>query len=366
MADKYDLIDKYLAGETSPEESLRVLAAIATDPKLEEYWVTQKRLDYEEERLNEYGSFIPASSMAADDGRNLCDYQCEKLILQKAGLNVNEEELSMTSRRNYWLRSQGTPLYNVGRLLECKGFVVKRVYDATWELLCQSLSDYYVISIVNGDVLEPKNAGEESVNIENDANHAVMVLSVSGNNRVTIYNPAKNEDSVEYSKKLFLDAWQESNFYMALVEKTPSNKYVPQPINLSDITLDDDLMELVELLAENAHDVWGVGKLETAAKDGRILEYDAVDGDRDIVDENGVTRKMRYSHFFRPYSRLSEDDKKPDRDSVVSTVKLIKRLGYRLVNINGMYKCPDCGDIIEPSNNFCPNCGRQLTWEDFR
>lgn len=366
MDNKYNIIDKYLSGKTSPEETIEVLASIATNPELEEYLITQKRLDYEENKLLEYSSFIPASSMAADDGRNLCDFECEKYILKKAGLEVDEDELSNTSRRNYWLRNQGTPLFSVGRLLESKGFFVTRSFDNNLQSILSSLADMFVIAIVNGDVLKPTKKNENIVGINNDANHAVVVLNISEQEkRVSLFNPANEEDVTVCDLDVFLNAWNESKNYMVTIKKEITNEYNPQPIDVSRIPLDEELLELVELLAENNHDVWGVGKIEKALQDNRILAYDPVDGDRDVPDKNGL-KKMRYSHYFVPYSRLSEEDKKPDRDSVVSTVKLIKRLGYRLVNINSMYKCPDCGEVIEPNFSYCPNCGKPLSWKDFR
>ena len=98
MADNYTLIEKYLSGKTSPEETISALTAIATNPELEEYVVTQRRLDYEEDKLRDYGSFIPASSMAADDGRNLCDLQCELFILRKLRRKISESAISQQSR----------------------------------------------------------------------------------------------------------------------------------------------------------------------------------------------------------------------------------------------------------------------------
>ena len=35
-------------------------------------------------------------------------------------------------------------------------------------------------------------------------------------------------------------------------------QYIPTPIDLSDVVLAEDLNELLEAMAENAHDVWAV------------------------------------------------------------------------------------------------------------
>lgn len=352
------LIDKYLSGETSKEESLEALTAIASDPKLEAYVIAQRRYSYEEQQMEEYGSFIPARNMAADDGHNLCDFQCELYILRKAGIFIPEAELVEKSRMNYWLRNQGTPLFNVGRLLGSKdladmsntnGFLVNRVYQATWENLVTSLDDHYVIAIVNGDVLEPKADGKSDIiSLKDDANHAVVVLSVSPE-KVRLYNPANNRDETEYDAQLFRDAWSESMNYMVTVRaKEYKEEYFPQPIDVEMIPLDDDFIELTEMIAENAHDVWAENRMKQGWTYGP--RDDAKKQNPDLV----------------PYDQLPEGEKLYDREMAINTIKLVKRLGYRLINITDMYRCPECGEIIEPNYNFCPSCGRQLNWEDFR
>lgn len=368
MSMDYQLLDRFLEGKATPEETVLVLTAIAANPELEEYYVTQKRLNYSQEQIDDYGCFIPVASMAADDGRNLCDLQCEAFILRRAGIDAAEDVLARESKKNYWLRSQGTPLFNMGKLLESKGFLVNRVYNATLDVLERKLKRHSVIVVVNGDALEEKvqDILSEDFSLDDNPNHAVVVLAVDRENeRVSLYNPAREEEVTEYGLNVFKDAWEESRRYMVTVRKRKKNEYVPQPIDTSDVTLNPELLELTEMICENAHDEWAVGKLAQAKADGRKLAYGPVDGDRD--EKRGKkTLYMRYSHYFAPYSYLSEVDKGPDRRMVLSILRLLKRLGYRLVNINSMYCCPDCGEVIEPSNNFCPNCGKPLTWEDFR
>lgn len=365
MSMDYKLVQRFFEGKTTPEETIMVMAAIAVNPELKEFYVTQKRLAYANEQLEDYGSFIPASSLAADDGRNLCDLQCEAFILQKAGIATSEEDLARESKSNYWLRSQGTPLFNMGKLLESKGFLVNRVYNASIDVLEKMLKRHSVIVVVNGDTLESncQDILSEDFSLDNNPNHAVVVLGIDkGNGQISLYNPAKADGVILYDLSIFNNAWEESQHYMVTVRKRKKNEYIPQPIDTSNVNISPELQELIEMVCENTHDEWAIGKLAKAKVDGRVLKYGRVDGDR----ETKSGKKMRYSHYFVPYSSLSEEDKEPDRRMVLSTIKLLKRLGYRLVNINSMFRCPDCGEVIEPSNNFCPNCGRQLTWEDFR
>lgn len=362
MTIDFTSIDRLLAGKTTPEETAGILAAIANRPELEEYVITRKRLDYTDEQIGDYGSFIPAGSMAADDGNNLCDLQCEAYILRRCGIEVPETELSAESKGNYWLKDQGTPLFNMGKLLESKGFLVNRKYDATFDELVDALQAHSVIAVVNGDVLkgtEPDILSDD-FSMEDTPNHAVVILGISGDT-VSLYNPAGGNEDAETSYPLttFLDAWGESRHYLVMVRKKRfPEEYNPQPIDVSNVSLNPELLELTEMIAENAHDVWAVRKRDTARANGFEMAYAPLDAHKQEVPG--------HNHFYIPYALLSEEDKMPDREMALGTIRLVKRLGYRLVNINSMYRCPSCGGIIEPSHNFCPNCGKELTWEDFR
>ena len=345
----HSLIDKYLSGATSPEETVAVLAAVAVDPELEEYAVSQMRLDYEEDRLNEYDSFIPAGSMAADGDSNLCDFQCELFILRREGETVDGEEAMQVSRRNYWLRTLGTPLYNMGRLLESRGFLVSRIYGADLGRIEECLADKAVIAVVNGDVLEPGRGDGADKGFDDAPNHAVVVLSVDGDN-VTLYNPACAEEETVYPTDRFLNAWRESGNYMVTARrKSFPQEYEPQPVDLSGISLDPDLKELTEMIAEHVHDIWAVKRFKEGYTYGPVRD-----------DEK------KHNPDLVPYSMLPEGEKEYDREMAVNAIKLVKRLGYRLVNVNRMYKCPHCGEVIEPDFCYCPACGKELGWEAFR
>lgn len=41
-----------------------------------------------------------------------------------------------------------------------------------------------------------------------------------------------------------------------------SNGYLPRPLNLESVTLDPALLQLVEKLAENAHNIWAAGRIQ--------------------------------------------------------------------------------------------------------
>ncbi len=87
--------------------------------------------------------------------------------------------------------------------------------------------------------------------------------------------------------------------------------YAPQPIDARNVELAPEILELAERLAENAHDVWAVGRL----RDG--WRY-------------GPTRNdERKEHpDLVPYSELTESEKEYDRRTALETLKAIVALGF--------------------------------------
>jgi len=89
--------------------------------------------------------------------------------------------------------------------------------------------------------------------------------------------------------------------------------YKPNPIDTSDVVLDNELIMLTEEIAENVHEVWSKGRIE----DGWIY---------------GQTRndEKKETPCLVPYSELSDEEKEYDRKTAMETLKLIIKLGYTI------------------------------------
>jgi hypothetical protein len=97
------------------------------------------------------------------------------------------------------------------------------------------------------------------------------------------------------------------------VERGPK-AYAPQPIDTSFAKLPDDLAHLVELLAENAHEVWAASRLAEGWRWGP-----------------GRSDKRKEHPCLVPYAELPDSEKEYDRGTALSTLKLTIALGYRIV-----------------------------------
>ena len=90
-------------------------------------------------------------------------------------------------------------------------------------------------------------------------------------------------------------------------------QYVPKPIETASIEISEDLVELTERLAENAHDNWAVLRMSEGWKWGSQRD----DGARLHPD-------------LIPYADLPDSEKEYDRRSAMETLKAIIALGFRI------------------------------------
>ncbi len=90
--------------------------------------------------------------------------------------------------------------------------------------------------------------------------------------------------------------------------------YKPEPIDTSDIVLSDDLIALTEMIAANVHDVWAVGRIKEGWTYG---------------DEKDTNAKK--TPCLVPYDELPESEKEYDRKTAMETLRLISKLGYKII-----------------------------------
>jgi hypothetical protein len=304
-----ELLAAYLDGNTSEEETKQVLQALKKDKQLQKVLDVALQAEDEVSIIPLQSEVLPMLQMAALSGENVCAVLCEIFILQRHNIIYDKESLINTARKNDWLKPEGTPLYCLGNLLAYSGLFVSRRYDSTLEDIRLALEkDNDVVIGVDREKLYA-----EEVDLEDLTNHAVVVTKID-NDAITIFDPYEDP----YIKKVpipdFLNAWKESHNYMILVFQS-ADEYEPHPINVDSIPLDEDLEELIEAIAENAHDIW----TEKMMKDGWVYGKER--------DE-----KKKQDPCILPYTALPDDEKEYDRLMAYNTIKLVKKLGLGNTN----------------------------------
>ncbi len=93
-----------------------------------------------------------------------------------------------------------------------------------------------------------------------------------------------------------------------------SKNYIPQPVDTSDVQLPEELNALVEDMAKNVHEVWAQNRIQQ----GWIYGSERNDA-------------LKHHPCMVAYEELPEQEREYDRDTAVETLKLITKLGFKIV-----------------------------------
>lgn len=93
-----------------------------------------------------------------------------------------------------------------------------------------------------------------------------------------------------------------------------SNKYIPNPLDTTNVELPQELLNLAEEIAKNVHEVWSQNRMN----EGWV--YGPVRND-----------EKRETPCLVPYEELPEEEKAYDRNTAFSTLRLIVSLGFDIV-----------------------------------
>lgn len=92
------------------------------------------------------------------------------------------------------------------------------------------------------------------------------------------------------------------------------NNYIPQPIDTKGVVLPNELNALAEEIAKNVHEVWAEGRM----KEGWTFGEERDDA-------------KKHHPCLVPYEELTDAEKEYDRNTSQETLKLIMKLGFRIV-----------------------------------
>ena len=87
--------------------------------------------------------------------------------------------------------------------------------------------------------------------------------------------------------------------------------YIPEPMDLSLVDL--PLIQLSERIAENVHEVWAKARIDEGWTYGEK---------RDDIHKKHPC--------LVPYDELPEEEKEYDRNTAMNTIKMVKKLGFRI------------------------------------
>lgn len=159
-----------------------------------------------------------------------CAIRSQELILRNFGVNISEDSLCQKAIENGWyVPGQGTDQSDVGNLLELHGVEVNRYENANiFNLTSELAKGHKVIIAVDSGELWTQGSLEEQEDQSGRqiADHALIVSGIDTTDpndvKVILTDPGSGDIAKEYPMSQFIDAWQDSNFYMvATTEPAP-------------------------------------------------------------------------------------------------------------------------------------------------
>ena len=90
--------------------------------------------------------------------------------------------------------------------------------------------------------------------------------------------------------------------------------YIPQPVETKGVELPEELNALAEEIAKNVHEEWSAGRMKEGWTYG---------------EERDDSKK--HHPCLVPYEDLSEAEREYDRNTSQETLKLIMKLGFKIV-----------------------------------
>ena len=174
--------------------------------------------------LPAYNEMLDCVLQGYDD---TCAVKSQEIILNAAGIPVNEETLRLEAYQQGWYRpGSGTPMEDVGKLMEMHGLEVSRqTHGSIYHLVNETSQGHPVIVGVDSGELWLPGSDESFEDIIRGpiADHALIVGGITfqddfSGGSVSLIDPGTGDFGKEYDLDVFLDAWADSDNFMVTIK----------------------------------------------------------------------------------------------------------------------------------------------------
>lgn len=168
-----------------------------------------------------------------------CALRSQQIVLRDFGIDIPFNDLEKIALENDVYTTEGTYTYDIGKVLELAGVGMHQVTGTSMEDLMNELSQgHRVIVSVDADELWYNDSLKGRLkNWFNDVtghqggNHALIVAGVEVNPndvndiKVVLTDPGAGHLRIEYPASQFMDAWKDSNCFMAATDNPAPYQY---------------------------------------------------------------------------------------------------------------------------------------------
>lgn len=161
-----------------------------------------------------------------------CAIKSQQIILKDFGINISEEDLRDEAIYHGWYApGQGTYMHNVGNLLALHGVDCHQIQNGNVYILLNELYQGHkvIVGVDSGELWKNgfwgqlREAIEDKLPFVGGADHVLIVSGINAkdpaNIKVIITDPGTGELCKEYPIDQFVNAAQDSNFFMVTTEE---------------------------------------------------------------------------------------------------------------------------------------------------
>lgn len=183
---------------------------------------------YGDDALNEVSENVKQSYP------DTCAIKSQQLVLENFGIHISEEQLRAEAIEHGWYSpGSGTPMADVGKLLELHGVGVKQYVNGNIYNVLNELAQGHnvIMGIDSGELWHYglKEKIEDYIPGIGGADHALIVSGINTENpkdvKIIVTDPGTGDLCKEYPIAQFVDAAKDSNFYMVTTEESVPNVF---------------------------------------------------------------------------------------------------------------------------------------------
>lgn len=168
-----------------------------------------------------------------------CALRSQQIVLRDFGIDIPFDKLEQIALDNGVYTNEGTYTYDIGKVLELAGVGMHQVTGNTMYDLMNELAQGHRV-IVSVDAYELWNNDTAYGRLKNwfddvfgnqGGNHALIVAGVEVNPndvndiKVVLTDPGAGHLRIEYPAEQFMDAWRDSNCFMAATDAPAPYQY---------------------------------------------------------------------------------------------------------------------------------------------